>query len=125
MECADCFCSMVSKPDAKRRLLAAFCALWALPPAYADHYENLHKPGIQEGGGEVHVGRVSLPVLGTEAVTAAVVNRKERFARTGERCACVVSAATFVTHARLCDAVLLISVLRVLLVPDAMHNIAT
>lgn len=83
IECADCFCGMITKPDAKRKLLSAFCSLWALPGQYVEHYESLHKPAIQEGSTDVQVGRVALPVLNLETKTPAIVNRKARFARTG------------------------------------------
>jgi midasin len=54
-EAADLFVGQVAAAGAKMRLLGALCALWALPEAAAQQYEELDKPHVAQQGGEVQV----------------------------------------------------------------------
>lgn len=56
-ETADLFAGLVSRHQAKLRLLAALAALWGLPAPHdaAAEYEELSKPNMHLGGGELTV----------------------------------------------------------------------
>jgi hypothetical protein len=55
--CADLFAGMAGRPAARRQLLGALSALWALPgQAALERYESLGKPGAAADAAELQVG---------------------------------------------------------------------
>ena len=52
--------------QARRKLLAAMLAMWALPEDVLEQYLVLKKPMIQDTGADVVVGRAILPKILTE-----------------------------------------------------------
>lgn len=47
--------------QARRKLLLAMLALWALPEDYLEQYLSLRKPRLEEGTADVAIGRAALP----------------------------------------------------------------
>jgi hypothetical protein len=86
VEAADCFGALLGRAEAGERLLRALAALWALPPEAVQRYTSLHKPAVQAGGGDLSVGRATLPLLDAaagRAALAAAAGAASRFAPTG------------------------------------------
>lgn len=52
--------------QARRALLGALAALWALPGDCVERLTALHKPEMRAGLGEVAVGRAVLPMMADE-----------------------------------------------------------
>ena len=52
--------------QARRALLGALAALWALPGDCAERLTALHKPELRAGLGEVAIGRAVLPTVADE-----------------------------------------------------------
>lgn len=60
------FTARAAGAQARRAVLTALAALWALPADRAEWLTQLHKPELRAGPSEVGIGRAVLPVVADE-----------------------------------------------------------
>lgn len=62
LEGADIVGGMLSPGSARDAILCALADSWGVPRDKALHYDALHRPAIASADGQLHLGRVTLPV---------------------------------------------------------------